>query len=281
MAVIVASDLTHRSQAALRRGADLARILGRPLHVIHVVSKTLSEGERRAAIEGGKAILERSCAGLGAPAVIEVSAGDARQDIARYALDCGGTLMVVGLHDESKDGLFWRGDSTTTHIIHSSPLPVLIVTGDGARPYRKAVVGVDFSVFSRSAIRHAAEIAPDASLHLVHAYQVPFRLRLGSEAYLNEVQGQARQAFDDFMAEDMKWLMERASSTGVTRERMTPEVMQGMPFEVLTGTVRRDEADLVVIGTHGSNAVTEAFWGSVAGALLEAPPCDLLVVHAV
>jgi nucleotide-binding universal stress UspA family protein len=36
----------------------------------------------------------------------------------------------------------------------------------------------------------------------------------------------------------------------------------------------------MVIGTHGRTGVSRAVWGSVAEALLELAPCDVLVARA-
>ncbi len=44
------------------------------------------------------------------------------------------------------------------------------------------MVGIDFSIFSRSALRHARHVGASAVLNLVHAYQVPYRSRLGRTA---------------------------------------------------------------------------------------------------
>lgn len=279
MAIVVASDLSPRSVAPLVRGAQLAQDLSKPLHVVHVFDGDLPRTAHAAIIEGASQILGRECARLGVEPKIEITAGSAKTEVVRYALDVSAQMIVLGRHDEAKDGFFQFNDTTAGKIVRACPLPVLLVKDEPMRPYRTVVVGVDFSIYSLSAIRHASSIAPSGSLHLVHAYQVAFRSRLGTDEYLAEVKKTARHAFDRFMAQEMAELTRRASVPQAKDASLQSEVIEGMPYEVLTGAVKRLDADLLVVGTHGVGGLARAIWGSVAAALLENPPCDLLIVH--
>ncbi|WP_373503683.1 universal stress protein [Aestuariivirga sp.] len=279
MAIVVASDLSPRSWAPLARGVQLARDLRQNLHVVHVFDGDLPKVAHVAIIEGATQILGRECARLGFEPKIEIIAGSAKTEVVRYALDVSAKMIVVGRHDEEKDGFFQFSDTTAGKIARLSPLPVLLVKDEPARPYRAVVVGVDFSIYSLSAIRHASSIAPDGSLYLIHAYQVAFRSRLGTEEYLAEVKKDARQAFDRFMTQEMAELTRRASVPQAKDASLQSEVIEGMPYEVLVGSVKRLDVDLLVVGTHGAGRLARTIWGSVAAALLEDPPCDLLIVH--
>jgi nucleotide-binding universal stress UspA family protein len=282
MAVIVALDLSESAQAVLARGVALAKQLGQKLHAVHVVDAGIPESLAKATVQGARDLIARHCAACGADAEVEVLRGRARETIAAYALDAGGGVLVVGAHDASQDGLFRFTDSTAGQILRASPLPVLVVKRHGggeAMPYERAVIGVDFSIYARSAIRHARMLAPEAALHLVHAYQIPFRLRLGTPTYLAEVEARARGELDAFLNEDMKHLIRRAGLEGAAPVKIEGACVQGMPYEALVKEVGRVSADLLVVGTHGAGGMTRALWGSVATALLETPPCDLLVVH--
>lgn len=279
MAIIVASDLSERSRPAVARGVALAAELSLPLHVVHAVDPALPETVRRAALQGAREMLTRQCEAQGAVAHVEVVAGKPRTEIARYAADAGGVLLVVGRHDETKDALFSFSDTTAGQIVRTCPLPVLVATSDRAEPYAMAVVGVDFSIYARSAIRHARRFAPRAILNLIHAYQIPFRLRLGTAQYLAAVEADARREFDQFLAEDMAQLIRRAGLKDVEPAAIRHESVPGMPYEALTRAVERLHADLLVVGTHGAGGFARTLWGSVATALLENPPCDLLVTH--
>jgi len=202
-------------------------------------------------------------------------------DAVERDLDVGAGLVVVGRHDTTKDGLFRFADTTAGQIVRASPIPVLLVSNASVAPYATAVVGIDFSIYARAALRHAKRIAPEARLHLVHAYQVPYRMHLGPPDLLADLAATAKREFDQFLAEDMAQLIARSALSRSDPARLTHESIEGAPYAVLTRTVERLKADLLVVGTHGAGAVVRAVWGSVATALLEEPPCDLLIVHEV
>lgn len=283
MAVVVASDLSPRCRGALMRSVAIARATGQNLHLVHVVDRHLPPPAHAAVVEGARSLLSHAAkeAGADAPHVeIEILIGQPKTEVARYAYDVGASLLVLGRHDTGKDGAFSFAETTASHIARSSPLPTLLVISESAAPYAHAIVGVDFSIYGKAAVRHAHKIAADAALTLVHAYQVPFRISLGSAEYMAELRESARQAFDRYLNDEMTHLIGRLSHSGVAPSRIDHEVAAGTAYEVLVEAVRRHGADLLAVGTHGAGGVTRAVWGSVATALLEDPPCDLLIAHA-
>lgn len=281
MSILVAVDLSERSDIAILRAAAIARQLKAPLRVIHVVDADLADTIRGQVVVAARGTITARLAKLGIEAHVDVRAGSLRSEVAHYALDCSARLLVVGDHDARKDGFFSFGETSAARIMRSSPIPVLVVRTASAEPYRDVVVGVDFSIYSRSAIRHAREFAPAAKLHLVHAYLVPFRNRLGSPEYVAELEATAQRELTDFLARDMQTIVERADLGPVEPDMVEQECLCGMPCPVIIAAVERHQADLVVVGTHGAGALERAIWGSVATALVGSPPCDLMIVHEI
>jgi nucleotide-binding universal stress UspA family protein len=56
------------------------------------------------------------------------------------------------------------------------------------------------------------------------------------------------------------------------------KVLQGDPREVLVETARAENADLVVVGSHGRTGLAKLVLGSVASHVVAHAPCDVLVV---
>ncbi len=106
-------------------------------------------------------------------------------------------------------------------------------------------------------------------------------MRLGTPDYVAELEARARRDFAGFLALDMQTIAERADLGGLTPDTVDQECHPGMPYEVIVDAVKRHDADLLVVGTRGAGGVTRAIWGSVATALVEAPPCDLMIVHEI
>jgi nucleotide-binding universal stress UspA family protein len=57
------------------------------------------------------------------------------------------------------------------------------------------------------------------------------------------------------------------------------EVLVGFPRRAITEYARQWEADFVIVGSHGGNAVTRFLLGSVAHAVLRSAPCSVEVVR--
>jgi len=282
--IVVATDLTARSDRALARGLALARELGAELHVVHIVDRGLPAGLQAHTLEWAKGAMAREIAacrpGPDGAAGCHVVAGKPRHDVVVQAQKLGAELIVLGLPDRGKHLRSAFAESTAGQILKASHLPVLLAHLPVEGPYRQVVVGVDFSVYARAALRLAHSVAPGAALHLVHGHVVPFRSRLGSPDYLQEMAYAERQAMDAFLAEEMALLDAHARGLGIAPGAVTTELHEGPPFDVLTDACARHAAELMVIGTHGRTGVSRAVWGSVAEALLELAPCDVLVARA-
>lgn len=281
MCILVAVDLSENSEIPVLRAAAIARQLKANLRVIHIVDSHLADTIRGQVVEAARSAITARLAKLSIDAHVEVRAGRLRSDVAQYAFDCSARLLVVGDHDARKDGLFSFGETSAARIMRSSPIPMLVVRTASSEPYRDIVVGVDFSIYSRSAIRHAREFAPAAKLHLVHAYVVPFRSRLGPPEYVAELEATAQRNLAGFLARDMQTILERTDLGPVQPNMVEQECLCGMPYEVIIAAVQRHQAGLVVVGTHGAGGVERVIWGSVATALVNSLPCDLMIVHEI
>ena len=282
MRILVASDLTARSDRALARGFLLARETGAELLILHVVDRDLPEAFRAHSLDWARASLGAEAARLGAAtgvkARVEVCAGDMASDIVRYAGLHGADLLVLGVHARRAGAGKAFAETTAGKVLKSSLATALLVRNAPEEAYRDVVVGVDFSMSSRAAVRQALKIAPAARLHLVHAYQVPFKGLLGPGVYPDELAYEQRMELDTFLAEEMAALEGRARDLGAIPGRIEKAVVEGQAPPVLREACVRAGTDLVVIATHGRSGITRAIWGSVAADLLNDPPADVLVI---
>lgn len=140
----------------------------------------------------------------------------------------------------------------------------------------RVVVGVDGSEGARAALRYAflAAARRGAALDVVVAYPtgIPWRWN---------------PAIDAPDVESVRTDLEaRAGTFGAEIRRATPGV-EDVPVTILTapGPAARvlvdsaEEADLLVVGSHGRGAVRSAILGSVALHVVSDAPCPVVVVH--
>lgn len=281
--ILIATDLTERSRRALERGFLLARELDASAVVVHVVDEDLPAASRAEAAEKAEMALARDvedrAQAAGVEATFQVLTGRPEVEIPRLTSSSDIDLAILGPGEAGARQNRSFGATTAGRILLANHTATLLVKLDALAPYRQSVVGVDFSVHSRAAIRQTLRIAPGANLHLVHAYQVPFQGFLSRSDVSGELAYAERLEFNTFIKEEMDALEQRAERLGVLAGSIQGTVEEGDPRVVLRDACGRVNAELLVIGTHARTGLSEAIWGSVAADILEDPPCDLLVVR--
>lgn len=279
--LLFATALSARCHWALERSLLLARGFGAPLTILHVVDEDLPEGiaehHRQAAERTIRDRVEALPAHRGVDLAIRVVLGRVARGILRLAEEEGAGLVVLGgPREEHHFSDMFRG-TTPERVLRSAKVPVLVATRKVQAPYRRAMIGVDFSSVSRRAIEHAVGLFPEARFFLIHAYEVPFAGFLhgpDSEAAIGE---QHERKLTAMINDEMQALERQFGGKAPLFERV---MGRGRPQEVIRAEVERLCPDLLVVGTHGRTGVPHAIIGSVAEDLLSAPPCDILAVKA-
>lgn len=275
--LLVASDLSGRSDRAVERAVLLAGGLGAKLTVLHVVDDDLpaSIADRRR--DEARLLLSEQLDGLkNAPMAREVKIvfGSHADTILAVADADDVDLIVLGVHRNESSRPMFLG-TTAERVVRAGRWPVLMVKNRPSAPYRDVMVAVDFSIYSRCALDLAVHAAPAARFHLIHAFNFPFRGFLaghegaGSKRYERQMTEQIRGEFAAFLA--------AAPRKPGRHEEI---VREGSAREILHEELERIHPDLLALGTHGRAGVAHAFLGSVAEDMLTAPPCDVLVAKA-
>lgn len=274
--ILIATDLSARSDRALDRALMLAREHGADLTVLHVVDDALPQAvidrQGREAAEAIRAYL--AARGGGRSSSVEVAVGTADREIRRRAAGIGADVVVLGAHRVGEADSF-RG-STAWKVLRESDQPVLLVRNPALEAYRRVAVAFDFSVHSEEALRLAYRFRPE-EVSVVHAYHVPYEGFLCGPDTASDIRDQARTELAGAVGDVM------ASVRGAFPEAVEPRSLpcHGEPLETLWQQCRQLRADLLAIGTHGRTGLAHAVFGSVAESLLRNPPCDVVAVRAV
>jgi nucleotide-binding universal stress UspA family protein len=271
--ILVASDLSARSDRAVARSFALAKQLNAELIVLHVVDADLPEDLRNHTLEWAHKALSREIETLetstGVKFLIEVGAGHPSSEIAARADAAKADLVVLGVHNQATELRKIFSETTAGKIARATRAPILLVKGDARARYQSAVIGIDFSALSRAAFRQALRIAPAARFYLVHAYHVPFKAFISDPRLSREIV--------DALNDQMELIGEWAKNAGISVDALEKILREGEPLHILYAECSRLKADLIVVGTHGATGVGRAIWGSIAADLLDAPPCDVLI----
>jgi len=287
--ILVATDLSSNSAKAIDRGFLLAKTCGAHLSIVHAVGietlaplrewlgadlgavsqKILDEAKERL-----EEVVADSSMKEGIPADLHVEEGFAGSVIPKLSENEGIDLVLLGAHGSGFLQRMLVG-STASRLLRKSKCPVLVVKEDAHRSYKRALIAVDFSPASETAIRLARQAAPDADLVLLHIFDVPFEGKMHfagvSQDVIQEYRGEAR-------ARATQNLQSLAHSAGLTAKDYSGIVVNGDATRCIIESEERYRCDLVVMGKHGTHVTEDLLLGSVTKRVLAESRCDVLVV---
>ncbi|GAA0596196.1 universal stress protein [Craurococcus roseus] len=280
--LLAATDLSPRSDRAVRRAADLAGPLGAELLLLYVVDDdqpaSLMDAERREALlllRGRAAELAKS-AWDPAPRVL-VETGDPFDGVIRAAEAQAAHLVVLGAHRRSLLQDMFVG-TTAERVMRHGGRPVLMVNRPPTGPYRRILAAVDLDEGSAHALRTAAALGvlDGADLTVLHGFQAPekglmVRADLSRQAVADHLSARTREA----EAELARFL----AGIGLdipSQPRMVAE--EGRPATVIKQAVGRLRPDLVLMGKGRHGILRRVLLGSVAAEAVPELECDVLVV---
>lgn len=272
--ILVASDLSVRSDRALRRAVRLAETLGARLVVGHVVDSAMPlELAETVRVQAAKTLEDQFQACKPDPDLdheVVTIIGDPLIEVNILAAGAGAELVVLGLHRERSHMDLIR-QTTMERLIRASECPVLLVVNETDSPYRHLLCGVDMSQACANAITAGRTIAPGADVTLFHAFHVPYRRMTNpsdSAAATLPFRHEAEQEF-------ARWRTDNALPADLPQ----PVFVDASPSVALDRMLVDHQPDLLTLGAHARSNLGRYILGSFTSALIRNPPCDLLVAR--
>jgi nucleotide-binding universal stress UspA family protein len=284
--ILAATDLSTSSLHASHRAAYLARMHDAQLTLVHALAASALDELRRAGDAApAQAVEDDARSRLHALAVQLQQRLEARvadhlvtghvvTEIVQLAEQLDADLVVTG----TRGAGFMRGvvvGSTAERVAKFSRRPVLMVRQSVHEPYRRVLVPVDFSPGSLEAVRLADRIAPDATLVLMHAVEVPFERRMRTSGVSDEAIARSRT---HARADAQRQLGELAAQTGLAPERLRQSTPEGDDPWILIAQVEQEhDCDLIVMGRQGRHALEDLMLGSTTRMVLAECSADVLL----
>jgi nucleotide-binding universal stress UspA family protein len=273
--ILLATDLTARSDRALDRALMLVRRGAVELTVLHVIEPVPGGHPRMPDVPALAALvrgqLRHDLAECAERTHIRIEEGDTADVIVRVAREQACTTVVVGVARSNRLGRTVLG-KTVERLVRGLDAPLLIVSDRPRSPYERVAVAVDFSPVSVHAMRAAAALCPGQRLAAFHAYQ-PLA------AYMAADRERHAEHWKEVAEASLAAWLASSNLEAETRARIVARVEHGEPAHTIRDAASRGEHDLVVIGSHGRGRVFEFFVGSVAKRILAELPCDALFVR--
>lgn len=144
--------------------------------------------------------------------------------------------------------------------------------------YRHILVATDFSKYSKAAITKATELAASfkAKITLIHAAEslssdmYPYIGELAVPVLVDNPELEEKQ-----LQRIEKQLIELIESQGYEQEMIATEVVAGHPVDSIIEFAKKNNVDLIVMGSHGRRGLARLLGSSTNGVINHAP-CDVL-----
>jgi nucleotide-binding universal stress UspA family protein len=140
---------------------------------------------------------------------------------------------------------------------------------------KRIVVGTDFSEIAERAVDAAVDLAAQvgAAVSLVHAYELPmYSFPDGVVVSSPDV---AKRITSDALGR-LEAAIERRKARGVPIQSI---LRMGATWDELNGVAVEQDADVIVIGTHGRRGFSRVILGSVAERMMRTAVRPLLVIR--
>lgn len=271
--ILMATDYSPVSEAALPYALELARHFHAGLHVVHVLlpgeweptADDTSEAFEYKPVEQAEKhmaafLTSQDLGGTRCDYLIR-RGPNVCEELRRIIEDKNINLVVLGTHGRGGLGKLLVG-SVAEEVSRNAPCPVLTV---GPR------VTTAPQTFRR--IAFATDLTPESLEHL------PFVLNLVDEyqAHLAMVNVPLDPYADDAnVAETIKKEMRKLVPPGPDRDYV---VEFGDPALVICAAAEERNCDLIMMGAHAADAASTHFSGAIAHRILLEAKCPVLTVH--
>lgn len=263
--ILVATDLSARTDRAVERALLLGRQLDEPVTILHVLENgcQLSSAEERELT----ALVQHEFGLAEQKAEICFALGSVPPTISKFAEERGCSLIVTGVARFNSFRDFVLG-TAVDYLVRQSSVPVLVVKRRARKAYDRLVIATDFSVAATDAILTAARLLPEVPIRLVHAYEASFPAFLEHDTTAPLIRDESNREMSRVISQLPEAL----------RSRVETVVQEGHAAAVLSKNVSALGNELLVLGTWHRRGHAHFLGGEDAWHLPRSEPCDVLVV---
>jgi nucleotide-binding universal stress UspA family protein len=278
--VLLAHDLSGRSEIAFVRAARLTLEREGHLTILHVINSELPDPIIEAQRAHAKSYLEtevrRWLAHRELSYRIDIGVGDPAGAIAARAQAHDVNLVVTGRHRRRPFADTFIA-ATDERLLRQIQRPILVVSNSNQSPYRRILIPIDLTDASAERIQFAANFFPQASLHLLHTCKRPFQDYVAplSLTFSREERGKFSGPIGQAPKQALSRLIE---TSGLGERRPLVTIESGDALARVKEELARQKTDLLVIGPHARYGMEPAPVGSAAEAILRSSPCDILIL---
>lgn len=288
--ILTATDFSEYSKVALDICLGVSRCMKTKLYVLHTIEKFPHDYRHllsSAAHADMKQKLEEEAMGKiktmipgelleNEDIVPIVRFGKPFLEIIQVAKEENVDLLVIGTHGRAGVDRVILG-SVAERIVRKARCPVMVVRGRKYVGFKRIIVPIDLSDCSRIALEYAAATARahKSKLTILHVYEEsfiePYINAANSEEEANEIIKEIERVNETKYDEFLKTV----DLSGVEYEKL---LKKGIPETDIVEIAMEQQANLIVMGTHGRSGIKHILIGSTAEEVVRTVHCDIIIV---
>ena len=277
--ILVATDLSARSDRALRRATLIAKRVGASLTLVHVLDG--EQPSRMIEIERAEAslVLEETVgvasAADGVRADYRIAIDDPFRGILAAADEIDADLVILGPHRGRFRDIFTG--TTVERVVRLGNRSLLVAVQPPEISYERTLLALDFDASSKAAADGALRMGlfDRTAVTVMHAFDAP-------AAGMMQRSLQEPDAVDDYIGDLRTVAAERlrqfAAALGLPASPHRIVMLDGSPSRTILDAAHDQRSDLVVLGTSKRSGVSRLLIGSVTEQVLRDAERDILII---
>ncbi len=292
--ILVPSDFSNSAKHALAHAFAIARLFNARITLLHVITvfnddpynpeqsfpdlqEYYQQVEQRAKSQF-KATLPKEAETVHVDTVVQRGFSP-YEEILSYAANNGVDLIAMGTHGRKPLAHFFLG-SVAEKVVHRAECPVLTVRISEDQEivdipsYKRILVPTDFSEQSTKALKLAVHLLPEAcEIDLMHVVEDPIQptdFITEGDTFLNIM-----PQIKDRSQEILQHLAEKFVPKSLQTHLM---VKEGRIAPTILDYAEDNSVDAIVMGTHGTNALSQFFIGSQANRVIRNAACPVITI---
>lgn len=284
--VLVASDLSRLSDAAIVQGHQRALLEDRPLLVLHVIRAELRPDFLLPGMEPSEhpPVLRstarfrlrrqvKRCTGRNDPEYrIRIEHGTPEEEILAVARACDASLIVVGAHPRGRLDHALAG-SVSERVVRRAARPVLVARA--SRGNGPVLAATDFADLDLPAVFAAADVARRRAVPLFVIHSLELSPLVGGARVDGGEAAIPARLYLDLVGEAEARMARIRRRVGLEGESLVPV---GPAADAILGAAERLSCCLIVVGSRHRTGLRRALLGSVAETVAREATTSVLVV---
>ena len=292
--ILVPSDFSNSAQQALAYAFSVAQLFNSRITLLHVVTvfdddpynpeqsfpdvqQYYEHLEQRAESQFNDTLAEGT-SNIQVDTVVQRGFSP-YEEILAYAKNNQVDLVAMGTHGRKPIARFLLG-SVTEKVIHQAECPVLTVRISENQDivdiptFNRILVPTDFSDQSKNALKLAITLLPESGmldvLHVVEDTIHPSYFATDGDTLLS-VMPQIKDRSEEILQEIVNKFVPKSIQTHLM-------VKEGRIAQTILEHAEKNSVDAIVMGTHGTNALSQIFMGSQANRVVRKALCPVMTI---